>query len=61
MAVTVTPQDETADGCWATFEAFARALRRQAHALHEHPDLTWQQLYNGPLWEGECRRGTPES
>jgi WD40 repeat protein len=38
----------------AVLEAFARALRREAHILAEQPDLTWQQLHNRLQWEGEA-------
>jgi hypothetical protein len=34
-------------------EAFARALRREAHNLRQRPDLLWQQMYNRLQWEDE--------
>ena len=37
----------------ATLEAFARAIRREAHVLSVRPDLLWQQLYNRLQWEDE--------
>jgi len=33
-------------------EAYARALRREAHILARSPELTWQQLHNRLQWEG---------
>ena len=37
----------------ATLEAFARALKREAHVFLQRPDLLWQQLYNRLQWEDE--------
>jgi WD40 repeat protein len=37
----------------SALEAFARALRREEHNLHQRPDLLWQQLYNRLQWEDE--------
>jgi WD40 repeat protein len=34
----------------AALDAFAHALRREAHVLDDCPDLTWQQLHNRLQW-----------
>jgi WD40 repeat protein len=44
----------------ATLDAFARALRREAHSLSQRPELTWQQLYNRLQWEGAPVSGLVE-
>ncbi|MGQ0735198.1 MAG: WD40 repeat domain-containing protein [Acidobacteriota bacterium] len=40
--------------------AFERALRREAHVLHAHPELVWQQLFNRLQWEPEPTQGVLE-
>jgi len=37
----------------SALEAFARALRREAHNLQQRPDLLWPQMYNRLQWEDE--------
>jgi WD40 repeat protein len=36
---------------FVVFDAFAGALRREAHRLTHRPDLLWQQLFNRLQWE----------
>ena len=33
-------------------QALAHIVARQVHVLHEHPELTWQQVHNALQWEG---------
>ena len=42
-----TADDRRGEG----LEAFRRALRREAHVLGRHPELTWPQLHNRLQWE----------
>ncbi len=53
-------QDRTAAGARdagraGALRAIDRELRREAHVLVGHPELTWQQLYNRLQWESEAR------
>jgi WD40 repeat protein len=34
-------------------QAFARALKREAHVLTNRPDHLWPQLYNRLQWDGD--------
>jgi hypothetical protein len=49
MTTRTTPSTGV-DERQTTLEAFARALRREAHVLAEWPELTWQQLHNRLQW-----------
>ena len=41
---------EPGAGQLAALAVVDRALRREAHVLAGHPDLTWQQLHNRLQW-----------
>lgn len=51
MAERVAGAAAPADDRLTVINAFAGAVGRESHVLHERPELLWQQVYNRLQWK----------